>query len=57
MPVARLSNMDCAIRELIPITDLQLRLRGAFLLGDNNSEYGEKQNDYKVELRVRYYFD
>ena len=40
-----------------PITNLQLRLRGAFLIGGNNSEYGEKQNDYKVELRARYYFD
>jgi len=49
--------MDCAIREFIPITHLQLRLRGAFLVGGNDSEFGEKQNDYKVELRVRYYFD
>ena len=40
-----------------PITNLQLRLRGAFLIGGNDSEFGEKQNDYKVELRVRYFFD
>ena len=40
-----------------PITNLQLRLRGAFLIGGNDTEFGEKQNDYKVELRVRYYFD
>ncbi len=40
-----------------PITNLQLRLRGAFLIGGNDTEYGEKQNDYKVELRARYYFD
>ena len=40
-----------------PITNLQLRLRGAFLLGGNDTEFGEKQNDYKVELRARYYFD
>ncbi|MBW1786270.1 MAG: hypothetical protein JRK53_06570 [Deltaproteobacteria bacterium] len=40
-----------------PITNLQLRLRGALLIGGNNSEFGEKQNGYKVELRVRYFFD
>lgn len=39
-----------------PITNLQLRLRGAFLIGGNDTEYGEKQNDYKVELRIRYFF-
>jgi len=40
-----------------PKTNLELRLRGAFLAGGKNTEYGEKQNDYKVELRVRYYFN
>jgi len=40
-----------------PITNLELRLRGTFLLGGNDTEFGEKQNDYKVELRARYYFD
>jgi len=39
-----------------PMTDLEFRLRGAFLQGADNTEYGEKQNDYKAELRVRYYF-
>jgi hypothetical protein len=39
-----------------PITNLELRLRSAFLIGDNHTEYGEKANDYKVELRVRYFF-
>jgi len=39
-----------------PKTDLEFRLRGAFLIGADNTEYGEKQNDYKAELRVRYYF-
>ena len=39
-----------------PKTNLEFRLRSAFLVGDRNTEYGEKQNDYKVELRVRYYF-
>lgn len=40
-----------------PKTNLELRLRGAFLAGGKNTEYGEKQNDYKVELRIRYYFN
>ncbi len=39
-----------------PKTDLEFRLRGTFLQGADNTEYGEKQNDYKAELRVRYYF-
>ncbi len=40
-----------------PITNLELRLRTGFLVaGQKNSEFGEKQNDYRVELRVRYYF-
>jgi hypothetical protein len=39
-----------------PITNLELRLRAAFLIGDKQTEYGEKLNDYKIELRVRYFF-
>jgi len=38
------------------ITNLELRLKGTVLEGDEFSEYGEKQNDYKIELRIRYYF-
>ena len=38
------------------ITNLELRLKTALLSGQGNSEYGEKQNDYRAELRVRYYF-
>jgi len=39
-----------------PKTNLEFRLRSTFLVGDKKTEYGEKQNDYKIELRVRYYF-
>jgi hypothetical protein len=39
-----------------PITNLELRLRTGFLVGGKDSEFGEKQNDYRMELRVRYYF-
>ena len=39
-----------------PVTNLELRLRAGFLMGTADSEFGEKQNDYRLELRVRYYF-
>lgn len=38
------------------ITNLELRLKASFLSGQRLSEYGEKQNDYRAELRARYYF-
>jgi len=40
----------------IGITNFELRLKGSFIVGDRQTEYGEKQNDYRVEFRVRYYF-
>lgn len=39
------------------ITNLELRLKGGVIVGDRQTEYGEKQNNYRVEFRVRYYFD
>jgi len=38
------------------VNNLELRLKATALVGDRLSEFGEKQNDYKLELRVRYYF-
>ncbi len=38
------------------ITNLELRLRGTALVGDRFSDFGEKPNDARLELRVRYYF-
>jgi len=38
------------------ITNLELRLKTTFLIGDTYTEYGEKASDYRLELRVRYYF-
>lgn len=38
------------------VTDLELRLKTSFISGGRQSEYGEKQNDYRVEFRARYYF-
>jgi hypothetical protein len=46
------------IPELIysPITNLELRVRGVGLFGGQGTDYGERQNDYRLELRVRYFF-
>ena len=38
------------------ITNLELRLKAAVLAGGHYTEYGEKQNDWRIELRARYYF-
>lgn len=34
----------------------ELRLRAGYLQGGDTAEYGAKQNDYKLELRLRYFF-
>ncbi len=39
-----------------PATNVDLRFRTAFLLGKERTEYGERQNDYRIELRFRYRF-
>jgi hypothetical protein len=39
-----------------PITNLELRGKIGFLLGKGGSEFGEKQNDFRLEFRGRYYF-
>jgi hypothetical protein len=39
-----------------PMTNLEFRLRGVFLVGRRQTDFGEKQNDYRLELRLRYYF-
>jgi hypothetical protein len=38
------------------IKNLEIRLKAIGLFGGKGTDFGEKQNDYKVELRVRYYF-
>lgn len=38
------------------ITNLELRLKGTATVGSSRSEFGEKANDARIELRVRYYF-
>jgi hypothetical protein len=39
-----------------PVTNLELRFRAVGLFGGQGTEYGERQNDYRLELRVRYFF-
>jgi hypothetical protein len=38
------------------ITDLELRLKATVLAGRVLSEFGDKQNDFLLEMRARYYF-
>jgi hypothetical protein len=38
------------------ITNWEFRLRTGIIAGTGNSEFGEKQNDYRIELRAGYYF-
>ena len=37
-------------------TNWELRLKGTTLIGQKKTEFGEKQNNYRIEFRVRYYF-
>jgi hypothetical protein len=39
-----------------PITNLELRAKMTILLGESGSEFGEKQNNFRLEFRGRYYF-
>jgi hypothetical protein len=38
------------------ITNWEFRLRTGIIVGARDSDFGEKQNDYRIELRVGYYF-
>ncbi len=38
------------------ITNWEFRLRAGLIAGARNSDFGEKQNDYRIELRIGYYF-
>lgn len=55
-------NLDDRSYSLTPellytgFTNWELRFRTAFIAGGRNTDFGEKQNDYRVEFRVGYYF-
>ncbi|HJW81600.1 MAG TPA: hypothetical protein VJ396_05085, partial [Acidiferrobacterales bacterium] len=57
-----IANLDDGSRSIAPellytgVTNLELRLRTLFLSGDRLTDFGEKQNDRRLELRARYYF-
>jgi hypothetical protein len=38
------------------IKNWEFRLKGFAIVGPRGTEFGEKQNDYRVEFRVRYFF-
>jgi len=60
--ITLIQNLDDSSRSLSPellytgIANLELRLRLFFLAGGRLSDFGEKQNDRRIELRARYYF-
>jgi hypothetical protein len=57
-----ITNLEDGSASLVPellytgVTNLELRLRAYFLTGRRLSDFDEKPNDRKLELRVRYYF-
>jgi hypothetical protein len=61
-PAARRGNVGDLSYTVAPelmytgITNLELRLRLFFLHGTSQTDFGEKQNSRRIELRGRYYF-
>ena len=57
-----IANLDDGSYSLSPellytgVTNLELRFKAMLLSGDRYSEFGEKPNDAKYEIRLRYYF-
>jgi hypothetical protein len=57
-----IANVDDGSYQVTPevlytgVTNLELRLRALLLQGDRLTDFGEKPNDWRVELRARYYF-
>lgn len=39
-----------------PVTNVELRAKMTFLMGKRGSDFGEKQNNFRVEFRGRFYF-
>ena len=60
--VTAIFNLDDHSYSLAPelaytgITNLDLRLRFLAIQGARLTDFGEKQNDRRIELRMRYYF-
>ena len=60
--VTTIFNLDDKSLSLSPeflytgFTNWEFRLKATALVGREKTEFGEKQNDYRIELRVRFYF-
>jgi hypothetical protein len=60
--ITTIMNLDDRSFQISPeflytgFTHWEFRLKGTALVGQSGTEFGEKANDYKIELRVRYYF-
>lgn len=60
--ITAIINLDDHSYNLAPefiytgVTNLEFRIKANILKGNTYSEFGEKQNDAKLEMRVRYYF-
>ncbi len=60
--VTAIFNLDDHSYSLAPelvytgVTNLELHLRLFYLHGERLTDFGEKQNDRRIELRLRYYF-
>lgn len=60
--VTGIVNLDDHSYSLAPellytgVTNLELRLRLSYLQGARLTDFGEKQNDRRIEMRLRYYF-
>lgn len=39
-----------------PVENTELRTQVSFIRGSDDSEYGEKQNDLRLEFRSRFFF-
>jgi hypothetical protein len=60
--ISSVINLSDGSFQLIPeltctrITNWEFRFRTYLLVGGTDTEFGNKQNDYRIEFRVRYYF-
>ncbi len=60
--ITTIMNLDDGSFQISPeflytgFTNWEFRLKGTALVGQKGTDFGEKPSDYRVELRVRYYF-
>jgi hypothetical protein len=39
-----------------PVTNLDVRVQGVITTGGDNTDFGERLNEWRIELRGRYFF-